>query len=89
MYVVNPTHNVCHLTRASIHSGHSSDILGIKFEIISTYLLPIRLAVLGTGYLQRNGRGQEHLSYCQYSIESNEGEPVFLKTETLIKPSFT
>ena len=53
---------MCHLTRASIHSGHSSDILGIKFdEIIATYLLPIRLAVLGTGYLQRNDRGQEHL----------------------------
>lgn len=95
MYVINPKYNVCHLTRASRHSGHSSDIFGIKFEIIATYLLPIRLAVLGAGYLQRNGRGQEHLSKCQYSIESNEGELFnrsFVKTETLIKmakPSFT
>ena len=75
-YVMNPKYNVCHLTRASIHLGHSSDIFGFKFEIIATYLFPIRPAVLGTGYLQRNGRGQEHLSKCQYSIESNEGEPL-------------
>lgn len=66
LYVINPKYNVCHLTGASIHSSKPSEIFGIKFERLATYLPPIRLAGLGTGYLQRNGRGQEHLSKCQY-----------------------
>lgn len=89
MYVMNSKRDLCRLTRTSIHSGHSGDIFGVKFETIATYLPPpIRLAVLGTGYLQRNGRGQEHLSNCQYSIESNEGELFnrsFVKRETIIR----